>query len=99
MDDQRRFYNACLILMSLDMDELVAAGVITAGNLDNGGSSFKRFIDDPLVFMAKIGDRQRAALWALIEERQPQPTQPPTAALVFIDSEAQEKQHDQVRSV
>lgn len=71
MDAQRKFYNACLILINLDMDELVGAGVIEVGNLDRGGSSWKRFTDDPLVFIAKIGDKQRDALWGLIQSRQP----------------------------
>ncbi|WP_206520952.1 MULTISPECIES: hypothetical protein [unclassified Mesorhizobium] len=68
---QRKFYNACLILMNLDMDELVGAGVIEPGNLDRGGSSWERFSRDPLTFIAKIGDGQRSALWRLIESRQP----------------------------
>jgi len=68
--DQRRFYNACMSLMNIDMHELVAAGIIAEGNYDRGGSSWKRFNDDPLVFMAKIDDVKRDALWRMLEERQ-----------------------------
>mgnify|MGYP001151055538 CR=1 FL=1 len=68
--EQHRFFNACMSLMNIDMHELVAAGIIKEGNFDNGGSSYKRFSDDPLIFLAKIDDRKRDALWKLLEARQ-----------------------------
>ena len=68
--DQHRFFNACMSLMNLDMHELVDAGIIKAGNLDHGGTSWKRFNDEPLMFLAKIDDAKRDALWKLLEVRQ-----------------------------
>lgn len=77
--DQQRFFNGCMILLNLDLHELVEAGVIKEGNIDCGGSSWKRFNDAPLVFLAKIDDRKRAALWKLIEARQPDRDEPSIA--------------------
>lgn len=63
-----RFRNACMILMNIDLDELEKAGVITPGAT---GSSWERFNRDPLMFIAKLPDDRYAALYALIEARQP----------------------------
>lgn len=67
---QDRFYNACMILLNLDMHELVDAGIIASGNADTGLSSWLRFTRDPLVFIAKIDDEKRDKLFALINSRQ-----------------------------
>lgn len=68
--DAPRFRNILVSLMNIDLHELVEAGVIAEGNLDNGGSSWSRFNDQPLVFVAKLGDQQLEALWCLVEARQ-----------------------------
>lgn len=82
--DQHRFFNACMLLMNIDMHELVDAGIIKAGNVDNGGTSWKRFNDEPLTFLAKIDDVKRDALWKLIEARQEPHT--PTKVRLWIVS-------------
>lgn len=71
MGEKERFFNACMLLMNIDMQELVDAGIIREGNRDNGGISWKRFNDEPLIFLAKLNDQKRDALWKLLEARQP----------------------------
>lgn len=66
------FYNACRILMNLDMDELVRAGVLRAGIFGGAGSEWHRFNSDPLTFLAKLDDPTADKLWTLIQARQPE---------------------------
>jgi len=66
-----QFRNILVTLMNIDMDELVSAGVIAEGNFDNGGGSWRRFNDEPLIFVAKLDDTRLEALWKLVEARQP----------------------------
>lgn len=67
----RRFRNACAIMLNLDFVDLVEAGVIATGNFDSGGSSWKRFNNEPFVFVLKLPDECLEKLCALIESRQP----------------------------
>ncbi|WP_127144083.1 hypothetical protein [Pelagibacterium montanilacus] len=69
--DAQRFRNILVTMMNIDLHELVEAGVIAAGNIDDGGSSWSRFNSDPLTFVAKLGDKQLEALWQIVAERQP----------------------------
>ncbi|MCB1423184.1 MAG: hypothetical protein KDJ69_12110 [Nitratireductor sp.] len=70
--DKMAFHNACRILLNIDLDELERAGVIHPGNKDRGGSSWKRFNDEPLIFILKLPTERFEKLWQLIEERQPE---------------------------
>lgn len=70
MMDAAKFHNACRIMLNIDLDELEKAGVITPGA--NGGSDWKRFNEDPLIFMIKLPTERFNRLWALIEARQPE---------------------------
>jgi hypothetical protein len=83
MIDQRRFINACRILMNLDKDVLEDAGVIKPNQV--GGSDWTRFNKDILMFIVKLPDERFEAIWHLIEERQPQPR--PIPAPIIIDGE------------
>lgn len=65
----RDFRDIMAVMMNIDLDELENRGVITKGNVDSGGSSWKRFNDDPLRFVLKLGDAQLEALTALVNER------------------------------
>lgn len=71
MDSANAFRNACAILMNLDLDVLVKAGVIKEGNIDNGGSSWRRLNNEPLMFILKLDDDRLDRLWTLIQSRQP----------------------------
>lgn len=81
--DKRRFHNACRILMNIDKDELENAGIIARGAV--GGSDWTRFNDEPLIFIAKLGDAQYDALWALIEVRQRQTVDSASRAWACIE--------------
>lgn len=63
------FYSACAILMNIDCYELEETGIIRRG--DKSGTCWKRFNDEPLLFLAKLDDDKREALWLLIQKRQP----------------------------
>lgn len=62
----RRFHNALRILANLDADELIAGGVI------DEPTGFRRFEDDPYRWFIRADDARAAALWALIQSRQPE---------------------------
>lgn len=64
------FHNACRIMLNLDLDVLENAGVITPGA--NGGSDWKRYNQDPLMFIIKLPTERYERLWALIQSRQPE---------------------------
>ncbi len=69
----RRFHNALRTLVNLDASELIAAGVI------DEPTGFRRFEDDPYRWFIRANDARAAALWALIQSRQPEAlrTDPP----------------------
>lgn len=78
--DQRRFINACRILMNLDKDVFEDAGVIMPNQV--GGNDWNRFNKNILMFIVKLPDARFDALWRLIEERQPQPRPIPTPFII-----------------
>lgn len=65
----RDFRDIMAVMMNIDLYELEDAGVIAKGNIDNGGSSWKRFNDDPLRFVLKLDDAKLDALTAVVNER------------------------------
>lgn len=61
------FLNALRIMLSIDQDELIAAGVIPAGDW----MAWRRFRSDPFRWFIRDADDEAASkLWALIERRQ-----------------------------
>lgn len=66
--DASRFFNALRIMYSLDMHELVDAGVIDGGH----SGPFLRFSKDPLRECLRYDDDRQEKLFALIESRQPE---------------------------
>jgi len=62
----RRFHNALRILANLDPSEMIAAGAIDTI------LEFWRFSDDPYRFFIRADDARAAALWTLIQSRQPE---------------------------
>jgi len=62
----RRFLNGLCILTNLDASELIAAGVI------DEPTGFRRFEDDPYRWFIRADDARAAALWTLIQLRQPE---------------------------
>lgn len=65
----RDFRDIMAVMMSIDLDELERAGVIAQGNIDNGGNSWKRFNDAPLLFVLKLNEAKLEALTALVNQR------------------------------
>ncbi len=61
------FHNALRILSSIDMRELVHAGAISDD--DTGG--WQSFRDNPWRWFIRAGDDEAAAVWRIIESRQP----------------------------
>lgn len=61
-----RFHNALRIMLSIDMSELVAAGVIAGGDK----TSWEKFRDNPYRWMLRVDDDTAQRLWLLIESRQ-----------------------------
>ena len=70
----RAFSNALRILLNLDCDELLAAGVI------DEDIEYRRFADDPFRFFTRASDRKAAALWTLIQRWQPESLRAPVTA-------------------
>lgn len=62
----RRFHNALRILIHFDFDDLRAAEVL------DDLTEFRRFDDDPYRFFVRAEDARAAALWTLIQSRQPE---------------------------
>ena len=57
-------------LMNLDFDVLANAGVLTRkpdGSPSEGGLDWKRFNNDPLVFICKLSADRRTALAELVQ--------------------------------
>ncbi len=65
MTDLRDFHNRLRILIGIDRDELVAAGVIPQGDHNSWGT-FRR---DPLRWLIRADDATAEKLWTLIERR------------------------------
>lgn len=63
------FRNIMAIMMNIDHDELEDSGVIRKGKKDNGGTSWERFNNDPLMFVLKLNDKELDALTAIINDR------------------------------
>jgi len=62
--DGQRFANICRIMMNIDKADLVEAGIMHA---NEGGNDWRRFNDQPFIFVVKLDDVKLAKLWALIE--------------------------------
>ena len=62
----RAFHNGLRILLNLDEDELIKAGVI-----EHSVESW-RFKDNPFLFFIRAPAEQAAAIWAAIQKRQPE---------------------------
>ena len=61
----REFHNRLRILTSIDMHELIAAGVIDADDEDE----WNAFCKAPHKWMIQADDDQAEALWALMKKR------------------------------
>jgi len=61
------FHNALRILAGIDMRELVHAGAISGD--DTGG--WQSFRDNPWRWFIRAGDDEAAAVWRIVEARQP----------------------------
>lgn len=86
MMDAKGFRNLCSVLLNVDLDDLETAGVITPGA--KGGSDWRRFNNEPLIFVLKLPDDRREALWRLIQDRMPAAA--PVAGVaefLFLDGE------------
>jgi hypothetical protein len=85
--DAKGFRDLCHVLLNVDLDDLETAGVITPGA--KGGSDWRRFNTEPLIFVLKLPDARRWALWKMIEERMPDAPLPvaPVAEFLFLDGE------------
>lgn len=59
------FHNGLRALFNLDAMALVEAGVI------DDRVEYRRFADDPVRWFMRADDRRAAAVWSLIQERQP----------------------------
>lgn len=65
--DGHRFVNLCRIMMNIDKHELVEAGIM---HDHEGGNDWRRFNDEPFLFVAKLDDQKVEKLWALLEARE-----------------------------
>jgi sulfur transfer complex TusBCD TusB component (DsrH family) len=65
-DDLRRFHNRLRVLTSIDMHELVAAGVIAHADW-NAWGTFRR---DPFRWFIRADDAKARAVFAIIRKRE-----------------------------
>lgn len=63
--DLRAFHHGLRILLNIERDELVAAGLLQHGD-HNGWGSFRR---DPFRWLIRADDASAAKLWSIIERR------------------------------
>lgn len=61
----RQFHNGLRILLNIDCHELVAAGIIQAGD----ESAWGEFRNDPFRWMIRAPDPAAEKLWTIIESR------------------------------
>jgi hypothetical protein len=71
------FHNALRIMLNIDRDELVKAGVVPdiVAHPEKhfvADEAWRQFNDSPYRFFIRIPTGQAQALWKLIESRQPQ---------------------------
>lgn len=59
------FHNGLRILMNIDRDELVTAGIIPHADRNKWGE-FRR---DPFRWLIRADDKSAAKLWAIVEKR------------------------------
>ena len=63
-----RFHNALRIMRSIDMVEMVAAGIIPSGDI----AAYRKFADDPYYWFIIASDEDARRVWAIIQSRQPE---------------------------
>jgi hypothetical protein len=63
--DMRDFHNRLRVLMSIDMDEMVAAGAIEADD----EAEWAAFRKDPFRWFISADDAAAEKLWAIVERR------------------------------
>jgi len=73
--DAFQFADLCRTMLNIDRDELENAGVLTPGKTDDGGTSWKRWNDNPWVFVLKLDDERLQRLWVLLGARNPKAMQ------------------------
>lgn len=82
----RQFHNALRILLNIDVDALLAAGVVD-GNWGTPDASSRMqlaaFIEDPLRECLRMPDANFDRLYALIQSRQPQRAPAPFNLPIF----------------
>lgn len=72
--DLRGFHNRLRVMISIDRDELEAAGVIARGD-HNAWGTFQR---DPFRWLIRADDETADKLWSVIERRASPPPEPAT---------------------
>ena len=72
--DAFKFADLCRTMLNIDRADLERVGVLTPSKTDDGGTSWKRWDDTPLIFIAKLGDERLQALWELLRELNPKAT-------------------------
>jgi hypothetical protein len=79
-----RFHNALRILLSIDQPELVGAGVLASSDRE----AWEDFRSDPYRWFIGATQRNALAVWAIIEQRQPNgipiPDEVPLPARLFF---------------
>jgi hypothetical protein len=113
--DAFKFADLCRTMLNIDRDQLEAAGVLTPGKTDDGGTSWKRWNDEPFIFVAKLDDDRVQKLWALLQAQNPKATAAPSlqqqvsdyieltetlrGARVYVDTARQAAAHQSLRPV
>lgn len=63
--DFDEFHNALRIMLSIDMHELVSAGIIAPGDI----AAWTAFSSNPFRWFIRADDDQAQRLWTIIQER------------------------------
>jgi len=65
--EMQRFFNGLRIMMNIDRDEAVEAGILPKGR----DAAWQDFRDNPWRYSMRMDDQRIEALWKLIMSRQP----------------------------
>lgn len=80
--DAFKFSDLLRTMMNIDRDQLEAVGVLTQGKTDDGGTSWKRWNNEPFMFVMKLDDERLQALWRLLQQQNPKATMTPLQEVV-----------------